>query len=127
MGAPVCKINPAPPVFPSKPLVLPAIPVATDLASLIAAVNALRQAFIAMNGQVNPNNTPGSPGGGFTANWPANKQGKANSFTEVRPQRVTTTNRIYDPNNKQNYVDVQQITGLTFVDPTTQQTWTWSQ
>ena len=68
MGAPVCNINPKNPAPISLAPALPSIPVATDLPSLIAAVNALRQLTIQYFNQVPGNSntgfngTPGQPG-----------------------------------------------------------------
>src|ERR1039458_7691342 len=110
MGAPVCNINPANPPPSSKAPALPSIPPASDLASVIAAVNALRQLVIQYFGQVpsggggntyitNPQ-TPGNP----------NNPGGGGNFAEVPSGRVTTTTRIYDPNDptQQTYIDVSQ-------------------
>ena len=133
MGAPVCNISPKNPPPQSKAPALPLIPVATDLQSLIAAVNALRQLTIQYFNQVPGNSntgfngTPGQPGepgtpgggGGFSP---------VGSFAESPGSRTTVTTRIYDPNDPTNetYVDVQQITGLTFANKTGQ-TIKWSQ
>ena len=106
---------------------------ATDLQSLIAAVNALRQLTIQYFNQVPGNSntgfngTPGQPGepgtpgggGGFSA---------IGNFAEDVPARTVVTTRIYDPNDPTNetYVDVEQITGLKFANQTGQ-TILWSQ
>ena len=120
MGAPVCNINPKNPAPISLAPALPSIPVATDLASLIAAVNALRQLTIQYFNQVPSNSdTVVNNGGGFSP---------VGSFTETPGSRTTVTTRIYDPNDPTNetYVDVEQITGLTFANKTGQ-TIIWSQ
>ena len=133
MGAPVCNISPKNPPPQSKAPALPSIPVATDLQSLIAAVNALRQLTIQYFNQVPGNSntgfngTPGQPGepgtpgggGGFSA---------IGNFAEDVPARTVVTTRIYDPNDPTNetYVDVEQITGLKFANQTGQ-TILWSQ
>ena len=133
MGAPVCNINPKNPPPQSLAPALPSIPVATDLQSLIAAVNALRQLTIQYFNQVPGNSntgfngTPGQPGkpgtpgggGGFSA---------IGNFAEDVPARTVVTTRIYDPNDPTNetYVDVEQITGLKFANRTGQ-TILWSQ
>ena len=135
MGAPVCNISPKNPAPISLAPALPSIPVATDLASLIAAVNALRQLTIQYFNQVPSNSdtgvnnpgpigAPGAPGavgggGGFSP---------VGSFAETPGSRTTVTTRIYDPNDPTNetYVDVNQITGLTFANKTGQ-TIKWSQ
>ena len=135
MGAPVCNISPKNPAPISLAPALPSIPVATDLQSLIAAVNALRQLTIQYFNQVPSNSdtgvnnpgpigAPGAPGavgggGGFSP---------VGSFAETPGSRTTVTTRIYDPNDPTNetYVDVKQITGLTFANKTGQ-TIKWSQ
>jgi len=130
MGAPVCNINPKNPPPQSKAPALPSIPIATDLPSLIAAVNTLRQWVIqftnqGQGGSGGPNNQNRgggtSPGGGGSG-------GNLSNFTEVPNSRQTTTTRIYDPNDptNQTYVDVKQITVLNFANKTGQ-TIVWSQ
>ena len=123
MGAPVCNINPKNPPPQSLAPTLPSIPIATDVPSLIAAVNALRQWIIqytnqGQGGSGGPNNQnqgggttpPGGRGGGTPGNL--------SNFAEVPNSRQTTTTRIYDPNDptNQTYVDVKQITALDFAN-----------
>jgi hypothetical protein len=130
---------------------MPSVPRATDLASAIAAVNALQQMVTVLYGNI-INTSPSAfasgsssfnPGGGAAApratggNAGGSVGGKAppppttnkgpGSFQEVVPSRVTHTTRIYDPNNHAVYVDVKQITGLTFQDKLTGASWSWSQ
>lgn len=124
MGAPVCVIEPTEPIQVPKPLQLPPIPIATDLQSALAAINAMRQNIMALLGQIAQSQQ--GRGGGFIANNP-NNPSKAANFVEVLPLRVTQKIRVYNANDKTQYVDVQQITGLTFVDPQTQQTIQWQQ
>ena len=123
MGAPVCNVNQTgKPVQVGGPA-LPAIPKATDLASAIKAINAIAQTVnIIVNNGV-PSNPGGvNPGGGFTSNPAQNA-----NFNEIRAQRISQTQRIYNPQDKTQYVDVNQITGLTFLDPQTKQTLIWKQ
>jgi len=122
MGAPVCNINPRSQPPASRAPSLPSIPLASDLPSLIAAVNALRQLTIQYFNQVGP------PGGGNTTfitnpTNPNNQPGiSPSSFAEVTAARVTTITRIYDPNDptQETYIDVKQITGLQFANKTGQ-------
>jgi len=128
MGAPTCNINPKNPPPQSKAPALPAIPIATDLVTALAAINALRQLTIQYFNQLpspgnttfvlNPNpNTPTGPvvRGPGSPGYPAVSGG---NFAEVTASRVVTTTRIYDPNDptQQTYVDVAQITGLQFAN-----------
>ncbi len=142
MGAPVCNISPKNPPPQSLAPALPSIPVATDLQSLIAAVNALRQLTIQYFNKVpgnsnigisipGPPGAPGAPGevgggGGFVGG--GGGFSPVGSFAEKPGSRTTVTTRIYDPNDPTNetYVDVKQITGLTFANKTGQ-TIKWSQ
>lgn len=115
MGAPVCNINPKNPIPASKAPGLPSIPIATDLPSLIAAVNALRQLLLQLLGQI--------PASSNTITV------KPSNFIEAPNSRVTVQNTIYDPNDPTNetYVTVNQITHLEFIDPISGQTIVWSQ
>ena len=142
MGAPVCNISPKNPAPISLAPALPSIPVATDLASLIAAVNALRQLTIQYFNQVPGNSNtgfngtpgqpgkPGTPGGPGKPGTPGGGGGFSaiGNFAEDVPARTVVTTRIYDPNDPTNetYVDVEQITGLKFANRTGQ-TILWSQ
>lgn len=57
----------------------------------------------------------------------SNKPQKVNfgSLVEVAGSRVTQTIRVYNPQDKQQYVDVEQINRMAFRDSTTGETWTW--
>ena len=136
MGAPVCNISPKNPAPISLAPALPSIPVATDLQSLIAAVNALRQLTIQYFNQVPGNSNigisipgpPGAPGAPGEVGGGGGGFSPVGSFAESPGSRTTVTTRIYDPNDPTNetYVDVNQITGLTFANKTGQ-TIKWSQ
>ena len=127
-SAPVCNVNPPSPAPSGNPPALPAIPVANDLASVIQAVNAIRQWInsyqkpkVVISGftTTNPNN-PNQPSNSGSSN-------PQNNFTEVRAKRITSQVKVVNPNDSSQYVTVNQITGLTFQDPVTGQTVTWSQ
>jgi len=119
-NAPVCRISPTPPPTTYKGPLTASIPVATDLASAIAAVNALRAAMLAgsgANSQGNGGAGPGpNPGGGFSEK----------SQFQVTNQVIKPV-RIYDPNDptKQTYVDVNQVVSLQMANPVTKETWSW--
>ena len=114
MGAPVCNINPASPPPSSRAPALPSIPLATDLTSAIASVNAIRQAVLTLLGQIPPNNIIVLP--------------KPGNFIEVPNTRVTEVIRIYDQNDAtgETYIDVEQIIGLQLAN-SAGQTWSWTQ
>src|ERR1700735_2853534 len=116
--APVCRITPQKPYAPPPQAMATSIPIASDLASAIQAVNALRQLLQILMNQIPNNNIP--PPGGFTSQPTKNA-----NFNEV--SRVTTPTKIVDPTNPANYVIVNQITALKFLDKASGQTWVWKQ
>ena len=117
-SAPICYINPPPPSAEPVAATIPAIPVATDLQSVIQAVNTITQILRDMTNQ-NPN--PGR----ITDLVVNNK--KAANFTEVVGTRRTKLVKVTDPNDPNTYVVTKQITGLTFHNPVTKQNITWKQ
>lgn len=126
-SAPVCLINPPAPPFPTKAPILIPVPNPIDLQSALKAIQALRQNLMIMQNYMIRNNTLVEPVNIFNAfgQSAAQKPTKANSFTEIH--RQTKTTRIFDPNDKTVFVDVEQVTSLTLQDKTTQQTLTWNQ
>lgn len=100
--------------------VVPNIPKATDLNSALSAIAALTQAVYVMA------NAIPAAAGSQSAN--ANNQSVANqpSAFVVKSQQLATI-RVSDPNDASVFVDVTQIVALTLYNPTTKETWEWSQ
>lgn len=123
MGAPICNVSPTPPPQTKTSPLVNNVPVATDLASAIQAVNALRQVINSLLGQ----NTGGNGGAGPGPS-PIKPGFSSQSQFQVTNQTITKT-RIYDPNDpsKQTYVDVDQVVALTMQNPVTRETWQWAQ
>jgi hypothetical protein len=122
--APICYINPpAPTAEPTGPA-LPPIPVATDVPSLIAAVAALTAVVRHLANQF-----PLPPGGGRITNLTVNQDKKRHpaDFHEVVTKRVVKKVRVFNPQNRKQFVDVNQITGLTFANKLTGQQIDWQQ
>lgn len=100
------------------------IPKATDLASALAAINAMAN---------NLNNLfkQGAFSGGGVHDLSTNNKKKpakpAGNYREDPARRVSKTVRVFNPQDSSQYVDVKQIVRLTFVDPVTGRTITWSQ
>lgn len=102
MAAPVCNIQgTVQPPSASLPGLQP-IPKATDLQSALKAIQALTNNF---------NYLLSAPG----------------NFTENPNLRTYKTVRVFQPGNSAVYVDVQQITSMTLVNPLTGQTIKWTQ
>ena|SRR5258708_5961759 len=114
--APICHIPPVVPPSQPKPVALPSIPLAHDLHSAIAAINAMRVTIMYLSGQ-RPAHNPQ-----FTNNA-TSKQDKPQRWTENA--RVVETVRVFNPNDKSQYVDVERINQLTMKDGITGESWTW--
>lgn len=115
-NAPVCNNAPPGAAVQPDPKTLPTIPVANDLQSAINAINAIRRIL-----QTTLYQPP--PVGGITGF----KVQQGRGFSEVRQRRVTRRIRIYNPNDRSQWVDVNQIVGMVMADPITGQTWSWQQ
>ncbi len=121
-GAPVCSDSKDEVITQPTPNNSLPIPVANDMASLWAAINALRAAVMRLT-----NRTGGPPPKQFTPQFNGFTTKKTTSrWSEVRPQRTTKVVRIKQKTNPNNYVDVEQIDGLVMQDQVTGDKWTWS-
>lgn len=110
-NAPVCNINaPLPSAQPQVPR-LPTIPVATDLPSALAAINAMRQTIQAMTNQF-----------GFGPMGAVKTQAV---LKELVSKRTTETVRVENPQDSSQFVDVKQINHLEFQDSSSGQRLVW--
>lgn len=108
---PVCNLNNKVNLQQPTAQSLPQIPVATDAASTTAATNVIRQIIMDMLGDLPIGNNISENGG-----TPSTGSSNAGNFVEVPGTRQTSTKRIYNPDDNSQYVDITQITGLTFKD-----------
>lgn len=77
------------------------IPKATDLPSALRAIQAITNNFYTLS--------------------------RSGNFVEQRNLRTFETVRVFNPDDTNMWVDVLQITGITFIDPVTGRTLTWRQ
>ncbi len=106
---------------------LPSIPIATDLTSALAAINALRNAFNLLAG-IRPQYVvyPARQGVPGVAGAPG-KQGKAPKPARVRElSRKTKVVRVHNPKDKTQYVDIRRIEQLIMKDRVTGEQWVWN-
>lgn len=136
MAAPVCPISRDQVIGQPNTSLIPTIPLANDLASALTAINALRQAFMAMHQQITINNTfvyPGKQGGsGSGPSQPRKppppqppKPKKPNQSLWTEKTRKTSQVRVEQDGNPNNFVIIDQIDQLTMTDPAGE-TWTWT-
>lgn len=139
MGAPVCNVPTGPTISDQPDLSkFPPIPQATDLGSLIVAVNAIRQILMQLTGQtpIGGDNNARQFGlsGGATSQVRSggggagrgNSRTPANRFVEIRPLRVTEKVKIYNPDDHDQYITVLRTNSVTWLDRLTGQTIGWS-
>ena len=122
-----------------------------DLKIMANAINTIRQAIAGItNRGAAPNNSgsigqfgglggPTVGGGGFPNSPQQKTQNPQQPSTQKQKQqkkqggglveidRTVKKVRIFNPDDKTQYVDVNQITALTLKDPVTGMTWKWSQ
>lgn len=107
--------------FPVKqPSLIPNIPPATDLPSALAAINALSNAIRIITGRQNAR--PPDPWTPQINNFTSTNSSR---WQEQRSDRVTKVVRVKNPQDESQFVDVEQINGLTFVDQKTQEKFSW--
>lgn len=142
--APVCHVSTDQIVFDQPDRVrMPSIPDApTDLASALAAINALRLLVQLLSGQqsiAGPRGISGfvgARGGGGAVGSPGGqgpkgakgKDGKTPRFEEDQSQRVSKKKKVYqnNDNTSENWVEIDQINKVVWVDNVTGQTLVWS-
>lgn len=121
-GAPVCSDSKDEVITQPIPNNNLAIPVATDLQSALAAIAALRAAVMALT-----NRLGGIPATPFKPQFNGFTSKKTTSrWSEVRQARSVKVVRVKQKTNPNNFVDVEQINGLTMQDRITGDKWTWS-
>lgn len=120
--APVCLLQPDIKIEQPDPRLWPPIPPAHDLASALRAINAMRNLLQQLMDLLSHNNLfPHPPGkrGGFKVVDPK----KQAAYQEVH--RTTKVVRVYNPQDKSQYVDVEQIESLLMRDTKTGEVWAW--
>lgn len=122
MSAPVCAVNPPSPIVEPLPRLLPTVPIATDMASALAAINALRQIILMMTNAIPANGAQGAQG---PAGPPAKKTQSNFKQTSIAQVDVTIPVRDGDGNQIGTAV-VGQVNKLVLTNPVTLETWTFT-
>lgn len=125
--APVCNVEPV--IEPGQPPAskFPPIPVASDLASALAAINAMRQILMNLTGQLGVTNRGGGNGGGGRGGGGTTippKQPKLGRWVQKSITRKTV--RIYNPQDKTQFIDVSRVANLTMKDTITGEEWVYA-
>lgn len=100
-----------------------AVPKATDLQSALRAINILQQNFQIISGQAN-NQQNNNPSQGL--NTAASKPKPPQKGRWIEESRNTSTERIYNKDDKEQYVDVKRINSLDMRDTVTGEVWHWA-
>jgi len=124
-NAPVCLIQPVISTSQPPPLVMPSIPQANDLASALAAINALSTALRYIQSQLPPN-TPNIQGPGGMISTNSKKGGPAKQGRWNQLARVTEQVKVTNPSDSTQFVIIDRIKSLTMKDSVTGETWVWT-
>ena len=106
---------------------LPPMPVATNT-NLVDAVNSIRQVVQQLGSPKTlpkGNNNSGSQNGQRGQSQKQNNKAKQHPSRWMEKSRVTVKVRVYNPDDHEQYVDVEQIDQLTMIDQITGATWVW--
>jgi hypothetical protein len=147
--APVCNVNPPTPPPAANAPFIPAFvqPNIQDPQSIIAAIQQLQYALLAITGNVVPNNVPdqlpinnvavGNPppgnrvipggGGGVGHGSTSTKSPKVQQSRFIELSRTNKTTKVSNPQDSSQFVMVKQVAGLTLRDKVTGETWVWKQ
>lgn len=130
--APVCPISRSQAVPGQPGIMLPSIPKAMDLPSVIMAVNAITQILINMTvppraGGVSPIQlgTPAlaKPTGGVAA---SGVSGKASRGTWFETDRQTEVVKVVNPDDDTQFVTFERINSITMTNSSTNESLTWT-
>jgi hypothetical protein len=124
MGAPVCHVPGTEEIGQPDPKTLPNIPIATDLSSALTALNAMRQWMYSMRGgNGSGDGGTGSGRGGRVGGKKEDPQKKIGRWNEI--SRTKEKKKIFNPEDKEQWVEVERINSLTFQDSLTKEQWIW--
>lgn len=104
---------------------LPAMPIAT-LDNFINSINSIRQVVQQLGAPATlPKNNNNAGNRSQQPNKP-NKQDKPKKSRWIEKTRRTSKQKIYNPDDHDQFVEVEQIDSLIMIDQTTGATWTWT-
>jgi hypothetical protein len=125
--APVCHIPPTKPATDAQaPVDTVYVPQATDLASTMAAVNALRLVYLRGTGGfggAGHGGTASSLGPGGTGGTVKDEKKKQGQWVETN--RQTEKVKVTNPDDPSQFIELERINQLTFKDAATGETWFW--
>lgn len=120
MTDPVCHVPPDSSAAQPGPQNLPGIPPPTaSIASLLATVTALRHTMLIITGRQGvqgPRGQSGPRGQDVTAKG---------QWQEDKAARIVETVKIFSKSDPTNFVEVEQVNGITMKNKDTGQTWNW--
>lgn len=124
-NAPICHVPVPTPIDQPGGVQNPSIPIATDLQSALAAINAMRMILMRLaNLQPRFDGSGQGRGGRIGGGGGNNKNKKPGRWNEV--SRVTKKEKVYNPDDKEQFVEVERMNRLVMQDSITGEQWIWS-
>lgn len=147
--APVCPVSRGTTPPSQSGILLPTVPIAKDLDSILQAINAIRMilqhllggpgggpggsnnslhsnSFGPGGGGAPKNPTSNPPGGPKTPKTNPNPQPKPTKSNWTETSRATESVKVVNPNDDTQYIIFQRINSITFKDNTTGSTFVWT-
>lgn len=119
-NAPFCNVKGVTPDPNQSAAVMQPIPVATDMNSALAAIRVLRNNFNVLNDQINRPPAPPDGASGFKT-----KNNQKSAWVENPKLRLKEKVRVENPDNPDQFVEVEQINGYSMTNQKTGEVFTW--
>lgn len=124
-NAPICHVPVPTPIDQPGGIQNPSIPIATDLQSAIAAINAMRMILMRI-ANLQPRFDGSSNGRGSGIRKPSKQEPKKKVGRWNEVSRVTKKEKVYNPEDKEQFVEVERMNRLVMRDSITGEEWIWS-
>ena len=123
--APICHVPVTTPIEQPGGVQNPFIPIATDLQSALAAINAMRMILMRI-ANLQPRFDGSGSGGRGRVQQPSKQQKnpKPGRWNEIN--RVTKKEKVYNPEDREQFVEVERMNRLVMEDSITKEQWIWS-
>lgn len=124
-NAPICHVPVPTPIDQPSGVQNPSIPIATDLQSAIAAINAMRLILMRLANLMPRFDGAGGGGRGGGSKQPSKQDPKKKTGRWNEVNRVTRVEKVTNPEDKEQFVEVERMQELVMQDSITGEQWIW--
>lgn len=125
-NAPICHVPVPTPIDQPEGIQNPSIPIATDLQSALAAINAMRLILMRLANLQPRFDGRGGGGRGGGSKQPSKQDPKKKIGRWNEISRKTSKVKVFNPQDKEQFVEVERINQLIMKDTITGEQWIWN-